>query len=114
MNMVHTTIETKDSWTRMVYHNTCVAEYHPQSTYCQKELAMRAACRGVDYDIRLNTGGYFTKTTKKRMNQFAEMFDLPFRVYQQSGQWYVIDHAPNGKGDIAQFSGNTCSFTINK
>lgn len=111
MNMVHTTIETKDGWTRMVYHKTCVAEFHPQSTYMQKELAMRAACNGVDYDIRLNTGGFFTKTTKKRMNQFAEMFDLDFRVFQNKGVWGV-DY--NRRSNIAVFTGNTCEFTVSK
>jgi hypothetical protein len=42
----------------------------------------------------LNSGGWRTATTKTRMNQAARQFDLPYRVYQQKGEWYVDS---NGK-----------------
>lgn len=103
MNMVHTTIETKGNDTRMVYHNTCVAEFAPVSDKCKAQENQ--------YIVSLNTGGFFTKTTKKRMNQFAEMFDLPFRVYQNCGHWFVSDTG-TGVKVIAQFVGNTCTFTV--
>lgn len=100
--MVSTTIETKDGWTRMVYHGTCVAEY---------------AHDGVDFaHVKLNTGGYFTKTTKKRMNQFAEMFGLPFRVWCKAGVWYAEDNGNNPAQTpwVMEFNGNTCEFTVQR
>ena len=39
--------------------------------------------------IILNTGGYFTPTTKTRMNQASTQYDLGFRVFQKQGTWYV-------------------------
>ena len=39
--------------------------------------------------ITLNTGGWFTNTTKLRMNQAANVFGLGYRVYQEKGRWYV-------------------------
>ena len=40
--------------------------------------------------IILNNGGWMTVTTKKRMNQVAEQFDLGFTVYQKDFEWYVV------------------------
>lgn len=40
-----------------------------------------------DGSIRLDSGGYRTLTTKKRMNQGS-----PFVVYQKNGLWYVRTH----------------------
>ena len=70
--MVATTIETIAGQTRMVYHNTCVASFDP-----------------VKKCLTLNSGGFMTKTTKKRINQFFDMFGLPFSLYQKKGEWYV-------------------------
>lgn len=39
--------------------------------------------------IILTSGGYKTATTKRRMNQASEEFDLGFRVYQEGYRWYV-------------------------
>ena len=41
-----------------------------------------------DYII-LNHNGWVTDTTKKRMNQASDEYDLGFRVSQRKGQWYV-------------------------
>ena len=106
MTMVATNIETKDGWTRMVYHSTCVAAYE-----C-KEGSNAMVPR---YSVKLNTGGYFTATTKKRMNEFAEMFDLPFRVSQSNHVWTVTFVRPiNGGENGKDFDGNNCEFTIAK
>ena len=78
-HMVATTIETVDGWTRMVYHNTCVAKFHAETR-----------------KVVLNHGGYQTVTTKKRMNQFAKMFDLGYRVFQVKGEWFVQGILPKG------------------
>lgn len=40
--------------------------------------------------ITLNTGGWFSVTTKKRMNQVSEFFELGFRVVQRKGEWSVL------------------------
>lgn len=42
---------------------------------------------GID-TIVLNTGGWKTNTTKTRMNQASNQFDLGFGVYQRKGEWY--------------------------
>lgn len=39
--------------------------------------------------IELNTGGWFTPTTKRRMNQTAEEYGLDFHVTQHCGKWFV-------------------------
>lgn len=104
MNMTHTTIETRDGWTRMVYHGTCVAEKR-ETRY----LDPRDPRAGTF--VRLNTGGYFTKTTKKRMNQFAEMFNLGFRVVQDKGNWYVFNTNDKVCPSLP-FDGDSCEFTV--
>ena len=42
-----------------------------------------------DKTITLDSGGWFTPTTKKRMNQTASQFGLDFHVYQDDSQWFV-------------------------
>ena len=37
-----------------------------------------------DGKIWLNNGGYFTSTTKERINRYS-----PYRVYQRDYEWYV-------------------------
>jgi hypothetical protein len=48
-----------------------------------------------DSVITLDTGGRFTVTTKARMNQASNQFDLGFLVRQTTGQWFAV---VNGKG----------------
>jgi len=38
--------------------------------------------------IILDSGGYRTATTKSRMNQAANEYDLGFSVYQRGGKWF--------------------------
>ena len=40
-------------------------------------------------EIILNSGGYTTATTKKKMNQTSNQFHLDFHVYQEDFVWYV-------------------------
>ena len=56
--------------TKVIYRNTAVVVFDEET-------------------IWLNTNGYKTATTKKRMNQGSKQLDLKIRVYQQHGQWYV-------------------------
>lgn len=49
--------------------------------------------------VTLNSGGYQTATTKVRMNQTANQYDLGFTVYQKNFQWFV-DTAHEGTLDF--------------
>ena len=40
-------------------------------------------------DITLDSGGYRTLSTKKKMNQTAKDFELGFQVYQKKNKWFV-------------------------
>jgi hypothetical protein len=39
--------------------------------------------------ITLNTGGWWTVTTKARMNQASNQFNLGYHVHQKDGEWFV-------------------------
>lgn len=39
--------------------------------------------------IVLNSGGWWTSTTKARMNQAAQEYDLGFSIYQRNFKWYI-------------------------
>lgn len=39
--------------------------------------------------IVLDTGGWYTPTTKTRMNQTSNYYGLGYYVYQKKGIWYV-------------------------
>ena len=69
-------------------HRTSVRlhEYSKEviTRYCSTDI--------VSFDdkwITLDHGGYMTATTKRRMNQVAEAFDLGFKVYQKDYEWFV-------------------------
>ena len=67
-----TTVSTDNGITRVVYHVTPVVK--------------------IDWEKRivtLNTGGWSTVTTKLRMNQASNQFDLGFHVYQKDWNWFV-------------------------
>ena len=51
--------------------------------------------------ITLDTGGWKTNTTKTRMNQASNEFDLRYRVYQKAGVWYV-----EFNNETREFEGN--------
>ena len=55
--------------------------------------------RRTDGNVILNTGGYKTTTTKKRMNQASELYDLGFSVYQRNHEWYV----ENANGNVQHY-----------
>lgn len=70
------------------YHGTPVVEYR----------------RGT---VTLNTAGYFTNTTKTRMNQAANQFGIPFRVFQRDHIWHV--DTPNG---VKTFEGRSLTIKV--
>ena len=48
-----------------------------------------------DNKVTLNTDGYETVTTKRKMNQASNQFGLRFDVYQDNFEWFV--NLPNGQ-----------------
>jgi hypothetical protein len=63
---------------------------------------------GIKREVTLNTGGYFSKTTKVRMNQASQEFcNGRFQVYQQNYDWFVMVN-----GQTLPFSGNKITFTL--
>ncbi len=67
---VATAIFTEHGWTRVVYHDTPVVKFNHQV-------------------IILDSGGWETVTTKARMNQASQQFDLGYKVYQKDHAWHV-------------------------
>lgn len=72
-----------DGFTKVIYHSTPVVKFN-------------------DEKIVLNSGGWWTATTKNRMNQTANQFRLGFNVFQKDYDWYVkLDN-----GVILEFKDN--------
>jgi len=67
---VATSIRTENGYTAVRYHNTDVVQFNNEK-------------------IILNTGGHKTRTTKLRMNQTSNQYDLGYRVYAKNHEWYV-------------------------
>ena len=79
---VATKIEVDDDGTVNVrYHNTIILK------------------KSNDGNVILNTGGWNTTTTKRRMNQASELYDLDFYVYQRNHEWYV----KNSNGNVQHY-----------
>ena len=68
--MTHTNVITESGLTKMYYHKTSVVQFN-------------------DKIIVLDTGGWKTNTTKKRMNQASEQYNIGFEVYQKAKKWFV-------------------------
>ena len=77
---VATAVLTEGGFTRVVYHNTEVVKFNQDK-------------------IILDADRYYTATTKRRMNQASNQFNLGFQVYQSGGEWYV-----DYNGDTLEFS----------
>ena len=60
-------------------------------------------------EITLNTGGWLTPTTKRRMNQVSEAYNLGYKVYQKNYNWYV-----DYKGETIPFFGSENPIAILK
>lgn len=43
----------------------------------------------TDLTVTLNSGGYQTVTTKRKMNQASNQFGLGYGVYQKDHDWFV-------------------------
>lgn len=82
--------------------------YNKLSTYRTKISAVAGVLYNVQYHattivqcyedsgrrvIELNTGGYRTVTTKRKMNQAAWQFALGYTVHQHKHEWFVTTKA---------------------
>lgn len=65
-----TNVKTIDRKTTIRYHSTDVVMFDDKS-------------------IILNSGGWHTNTTKARMNQASNVFDLGYQVFQKKFDWFV-------------------------
>jgi hypothetical protein len=65
----------QDGSVGIMLHGTCIVRIHP------------------DNSVTLNTGGWYTSTTKDRMNKYS-----PVRVYQCKGEWYLDNGTPYEDG----------------
>lgn len=68
-----TTITTENGTTKIRYHSTVIVEFNHEK-------------------IILNSGGWYTATTKTRMNQTSSQFDLGFSISQKDYEWRVYVH----------------------
>jgi len=66
----HTTVRKEGADIIVRYHDTDIVRFNQ------------------DY-VWLNTGGWNTVTTKRRINQVSKRFDLGFRVYQKNHEWFI-------------------------
>ena len=92
---VATTLRNEGGKTICQYHDTDVITFQQVETSSDYPI----------YEVTLNTGGYFTKATKKRINEVADFFALGFRVTQRKGVWVVANNVhtittfgPEGSG----------------
>lgn len=65
-----TTIRKEGLKTIIRYHNTDVVTFTPDT-------------------ITLDTGGWWTVTTKNRMNQTSNQYNLGYYIYQEKYAWFI-------------------------
>lgn len=83
----NTTVKTVNGFTIVTFHSTNVVVFD-------------------DKTITLDTGGWFSVTTKTRMTQTSNQFDLGFTIYAKRGNWFV-----DFKGKTVEFDGNVVELT---
>ena len=77
-----TMVYPMDDFINVQYHETVVVAFDHQ-------------------EIILNNGGWYTKTTKDRINQTSNQFGLGYRVFQKNFDWFV-EH----QGKIIPYNNN--------
>lgn len=65
-----TVIPDGEGWNACIYHQTKVVRWNRSQ-------------------VTLNSGGFQSATTKKRMNEVSEHYGLGFQVFQKGGDWFV-------------------------
>ena len=66
----NTTVKTENGTTTITFHATDIVKFSSEA-------------------IQLDSGGWLTATTKTRMNQASNQFDLGYSVFQKGGAWFV-------------------------
>lgn len=69
--------------------NKNVTAFHKGSKTCY-EYYNTVVCEISDNYVTLYTGGYYTRSTKKLMNELLELHDVSWTVKQIKYQWYCI------------------------
>ena len=69
-NYATTVSRGADGVTRVTYHNTVIVAFG-------------------DTHVILDTGGFDTVTTRRKMQQAAHQFSLPYRVFRKAGETMV-------------------------
>ena len=67
---------SSDGWTSVKYHETTVIKWNER-------------------EIVLDSGGWRTATTRRRMNQASKQFNLDIRVFQAGQKWFVDVYEPS-------------------
>ena len=89
-----TTVSTdRDGYTVVTYHSTLIVRW-------------KATQSGAV--VVLDSGGWRTVTTKRKMNQAARQFGLAYSVFKRNGEWFleINGGAPALFEDGAQFIAN--------
>jgi len=73
-----TSVKVVDRMVTVTYHSTdvCIVDLDKDQVY-------------------LNSGGWYTTTTKVRMNQTMNVYGVPYQVYQKDYEWFVADQDGN-------------------
>ena len=91
-----TSVRTVNGITICRYHNTDIATFnHTTKT------------------VTLNSGGWHTATTKRRINQCFVAWGLPYHLFQSTHQWYVTRHIGNGWEDTAVSFKDNMTLEVN-
>ena len=104
---VATTVRSEDESTVVRYHDTDIVKF-------TKSMEPFRHISGPELPITtvvLNTGGYWTATTKRRMNEVSVQYNLGFQVFQKKGKWYVAG-AHDASHIFATFEGDSASFSL--
>lgn len=85
----------------VVYFTNVAGEGHTIVRYHETPVVIVTPTK-----IILNTGGWFTSTTKSRMNQASNQWGLGYKVYQKDYQWYV----DTPQEETLKFEGDSVEF----
>lgn len=85
-----TTVYSDGNYICVKYHETDVVKFN-------------------DFEIILNSGGWYTDTTKTRMNQASNQYRLGYKVFQKDFDWFV-----DYNGTTIPFNNNTLERNIYK
>jgi len=107
---VATTVRSEADSIIVKYHDTDIVKFTKEkdSFPCVYELGLPALTK---ITVKLDTGGWWSATTKKRMNEVSDQYELGFQVFQRKGKWYVAG-AHDASHIFATFEGDSASFSL--